>query len=83
MLSKITTKNQITLPKAIMAAIPKTEYFEVEALNDRIILTPVSLHKKTDGIDEVWRKLEAMGISEADVSEAVRWGRHDPLGTSQ
>ncbi len=77
MLSKITSKNQITLPKAIMALVPKAEYFEVEAVNDRIMLTPVRLQSVDSGIEAVWRKMEALGITEADVADAVKWARSD------
>jgi hypothetical protein len=74
MLSKITSKNQITLPKAIMALVPKAEYFEVEAVNDRIMLTPVRLQNG----DGVRRKLEELGITEQDVADAVKWARSTP-----
>ena len=71
MLAKITSKNQITLPKAVMAQVSPSEYYEVEAVNDRIMLTPVRIQK----IDAVWRKLEELGITEDDVADAVNWAR--------
>jgi len=77
MLSKITSKNQITLPKAIMAKVPKADYFEVEAVNDRIMLTPVRVQSADGGIEAVWKKMEALGITQADVAEAVKWARTD------
>lgn len=40
MLAKMTSKNQLTLPKSITAAVDSPEYFEVEAVNGRIVLTP-------------------------------------------
>jgi len=73
MLAKITSKNQITLPKAVMAQVSPAEYFEVEAVNDRIMLTPVRIQK----IDAVWRKLEELGITEDDVADAVKWARKE------
>jgi hypothetical protein len=75
MLSKITSKNQITLPKAIMALVPKAEYFEVEAVNNCIILTPV----KVTRINQVWDKLDSLGITEQDITDAVEWSRHHPI----
>jgi hypothetical protein len=80
MLSKITSKNQITLPKAIMALVPKAEYFEVEAVNDRIMLTPVRLQsvEVDNGIEAVWEKMERLGITEADIADAVKWARSTP-----
>ncbi len=77
MLSKITSKNQITLPKAIMALVPKAEYFEVEAVNNCIILTPV----KVTRINQVWDKLDALGITEQDITDAVEWSRQHPVDT--
>ena len=71
MLAKITSKNQITLPKAVMAQVSPSEYYEVEVVNDRIMLTPVRIQK----IDAVWRKLEELGITEDDVADAVNWAR--------
>ena len=71
MLSKITSKNQITLPKSVMAQVSPTEYFEVQAVNDSIVLTPVRLQKA----DAVREKLAQLHITEADLSEAVTWAR--------
>ncbi|NTW68509.1 MAG: AbrB/MazE/SpoVT family DNA-binding domain-containing protein [Chlorobiaceae bacterium] len=71
MLAKITSKNQLTLPKSIVTAIPKTDYFEVEVENGRIMLTPVRIQQA----DAVRAKLEALGIDDQDVLDAVEWGR--------
>lgn len=45
MLAKLTTKNQLTLPKSVVNAVGKTEYFEVEVENGRILLTPVRIQQ--------------------------------------
>ena len=39
--SVLTSKNQLTLPKAVTRAIEATDYFDVTAENGRIVLTPV------------------------------------------
>jgi len=70
-LAKITSKNQITLPKAVVMQISPTDYFEVEAVNDRIILTPV----RVQNADAVREKLAALDISADDVSDAIAWAR--------
>jgi len=70
-LAKITSKNQITLPKAVVMQISPTDYFEVEAVNDRIILTPV----RVQNADAVREKLAALDISPDDVSDAIAWAR--------
>lgn len=71
MLAKMTSKNQITLPKAVISMLPPSEYYEVEAVNDCIMLTPV----RVQNADAVRKKLESLGITEADIANAVNWGR--------
>jgi len=71
MLAKLTSKNQITLPKAVMSRIDPADYFEIVAESGRIVLTPVRVHKA----NAVREKLRALGISEHDVADAIRWAR--------
>ena len=71
MLAKLTSKNQITLPKAVVSAVAVTEYFEVAVDAGRIVLTPVRILKA----DAVREKLAALGIDEPDVADAVSWAR--------
>ena len=71
MLAKMTSKNQITLPKAVISKLPPSEYYEVEAVNDCIVLTPVRVQNG----DAVRRKLELLGITEQDVDDVVRLTR--------
>ena len=71
MLAKITAKNQLTLPKAITEAVGPAEYFEVQALEGRILLTPVRIQRG----DAVRAKLAELKLSEADVADAVAWAR--------
>ena len=71
MLAKLTSKNRLTLPKAVTAAVEATEYFEVTAENGRIVLTPVRVNRA----DGVRAKLAGLGLSESDVTEAITWAR--------
>ena len=71
MLAKLTSKNQLTLPKALVAAFPGTEYFDVTQENGRLVLTPVRLTRA----NAVRAKLAELGLSETDVAEAVSWAR--------
>ena len=71
MLAKITSKNQITLPKAVMAQVSPSEYYEVEAVNDRIMLTPVRIQSA----EAVRDKLAALNITDQDIKDAVHWAR--------
>lgn len=71
MLAKLIYKNQITLPKSVLAHCQGTEYFDVSEDNGRIVLTPVRLNKA----DVVRSKLADMGIRENDVADAVNLAR--------
>jgi len=71
MLAKLTAKNQLTLPKAVLSSCQGTEYFEVTEENGRIVLTPVRLARA----DAVRAKLAALGLTENDVATAVKWSR--------
>ena len=71
MLAKLTSKNQLTLPKAVLAFCQGTEYFEVSEDNGRIVLVPVRLNRA----NAVRAKLADLGLSEGDVADAVSWAR--------
>ena len=78
MLAKVTAKNQLTLPKSITAAVGPAEYFEVEARQGRIILTPVRIQRA----DAVRAKLAEIGLDEAEIADAVAWARRPARKTS-
>ncbi|MXW93154.1 MAG: AbrB/MazE/SpoVT family DNA-binding domain-containing protein [Rhodospirillaceae bacterium] len=71
MLAKLTAKNQLTLPKAAVAAVDAADYFDVAAENGRIVLTPVRVNRA----GTVRAKLAELGIMETDVADAVAWAR--------
>jgi len=71
MLAKLTSKNQLTLPKAVLSFCEGTEYFDVSEDHGRIVLTPVRINRA----DAVRAKLADLGITEDDVSDAVSWAR--------
>jgi len=72
MLAKITSKNQLTLPKSVTAAVGPAEYFDVATRDGQIILTPVRIQRA----DAVRAKLAELGVTERDVADAVQWARH-------
>ena len=45
MLAKLTSKNQLTLPKAALEAVGAGEYFDVEVRDGQIVLTPVRIQR--------------------------------------
>jgi len=71
MLAKLTSKNQLTLPKAMVSAVGAAEYFDVEVRQGQIVLTPVRIQRG----DAVRAKLAELGLDEADVAQAVGWAR--------
>ena len=71
MLAKITSKNQLTLPKSVTQAVGATEYFDVEARAGQIILTPVRIQRG----DAVRAKLAELNLTDADMADAVAWAR--------
>jgi hypothetical protein len=71
MLAKLTSKNQLTLPKSVVTLVGKADYYDVEVENGRIVLTPVRIQQA----DAVRAKLEALGINEQDVTDAIKWAR--------
>lgn len=71
MLAKKSSKNQITLPKAIVTSIGDVDYFDVTVSNGRIILEPV----RTMQGDEVRSKLKSLGIRETDIDAAIEYAR--------
>jgi bifunctional DNA-binding transcriptional regulator/antitoxin component of YhaV-PrlF toxin-antitoxin module len=71
MLAKLTSKNQLTLPKSITRAIGASEYFDVKVEDGQIILTPVKIQRA----DAVRSKLAELELSEQDITDAVAWAR--------
>jgi len=70
-LAKRTSKNQLTLPKALVEAAGPADYYDVELEGGRLVLTPIHLHRA----EAVRERLEQLGVTEADVAEALDWAR--------
>ncbi len=71
MLVKITAKNQVTFPKAVTDAISPAEYFEIEARDGQIVLTPARISRA----NAVRAKVAELELTEGDISKAVAWAR--------
>jgi hypothetical protein len=72
MLAKLTSKNQLTLPKAAVQALGPVEYFDVRVRKGKIMLTPVRMQRG----DAVRAKLADLPLTDSDVADAVRWVRN-------
>ena len=71
MLAKLTSKNQLTLPKAAVQAAGNAEYFEIQARAGRLVLTPVRMQRA----DAVRAKLAELDLGDGDLAAAVAWAR--------
>ncbi len=71
MLAKRTVKNQITLPKTVIARFGGVEYFDVSTDGETIVLRPLQISRA----DEVRSRLAELGVEEQDVSAAISWAR--------
>ena len=69
--TKRTSKNQLTLPKAVVEQAGLADYYDVTCEQGRIVLTP--LHP--GGAAAVRARLQELGIAEADVADALNWAR--------
>ena len=75
MLTKKTSKNQITLPKKVVELFPGTQYFDANIQDNKIVLIPVRITAAASRLDTVREKMKKLGISQKDVGEAIRWAR--------
>ena len=69
MLAKMTSKNQITIPKKIIGQMPGVKYFEVELKDGKIELKPLRVYE-TD-LEKIRSKMKNLGLQPNSVREAV------------
>ena len=69
--AKRTSKNPLTLPKAVVEKAGVADYYDVVCDSGRIVLTP--LHP--GGAAAVRQRLAELDLNEADVADAVDWTR--------
>ncbi len=75
MLAKKTSKNQVTLPKAIVQQLPDVEYFDVTLTDGQVILRPVVITTPGERLKAIRAKIRALGLTEKDIGQAIRWAR--------
>ena len=71
MLAKMTSKNQLTLPKSVTEELGTPEYFDVEIRGGQLVLTPVRIQRA----DAVRAKLAELNLTSTDVDDAIAWAR--------
>ena len=73
MLAKLTSKNQITIPKKIIEQLQDVKYFAVELRDGVVLLKPVRIYE-TD-LEKIRSKIKKLGLTQETVAEAVKWAR--------
>ena len=75
MLAKKTSKNQLTLPKEIAKKFPDIEYFDIKVKDRKIVLIPVKITPLVTTLEGIRNKMEKLGVTEKDVTDAIKWAR--------
>lgn len=73
MLAKLTSKNQITIPKNVLSNLPDVKYFDVEFKDGKVVMVPVKVFD-TD-LAGIRDKIKKLGLSKDCVKEAIDWVR--------
>lgn len=75
MLAKLTSKNQITLPKSAVMAFEGAAYYDVEVRPEGLLLRPAKIHVASQALEEARKKFKEKGFDEDTITQAVRWTR--------
>ncbi|MFO7802728.1 MAG: AbrB/MazE/SpoVT family DNA-binding domain-containing protein [Desulfovermiculus sp.] len=73
MLVKVTSKNQITIPKKLMDKFQDVQYLDVYYQDGSLILKPVQTYDTN--LESIRNKMEKLGLDSDSVQEAVEWAR--------
>ena len=73
-----TDENRLVLSNEAVAQLQLHygDYFEVQIEGDHIVLTPIRVPTE----ETIWAKIAALGITEKDVADAVKWARDSDGG---
>ena len=77
MLAKLTSKNQITIPKKIMDQLPDVEHFDIFLDNGRVILKPMVIYESD--LEQIRSKIKKLGLGTDTVAEAINWVRNKEI----
>ena len=73
MLTKITSKNQITIPKKIVDQLPDVQYFDLQIKEGIVLLKPVKIYDTN--LEQIRSKMKKLGLRSDSVREAIKWAR--------
>ena len=71
MLAKITSKNQITIPKKIIEKMPNIKHFDIEFKDGVVIMKPIKFYDTN--LDQIRAKIKKLELTEDSVAEAIKW----------
>ncbi len=74
MLAKLTSKNQLTLPKSVTDSLGPVQYFEVQVQSGQVVLTPVRIQRG----DAVRAKLAELELGDDVLAQALSWAVDGP-----
>ena len=73
MLAKITSKNQITIPKKIIEKMPDVKHFDIEFEDGVVIMKPIRFYDTN--LEQIRGKIKKLGLTEDSVAEAIKWAK--------
>jgi bifunctional DNA-binding transcriptional regulator/antitoxin component of YhaV-PrlF toxin-antitoxin module len=77
MLCKMTSKNQITLPKEVLRGFGGREYFNARVEDGRIILEPMIVRPvETRMLSDLRNRIQAQGLTEETSASLIDEARH-------
>jgi|GEM_PF-1703490 len=68
---RISSRNQVTLPRRIMDSLSGSTYFEVALEGEHIVLKPIDIRAKGETLAKVREKIRSLGITEDIIPLAV------------
>lgn len=79
MLCKVTSKNQLTLPKEIIQQFMIHDYFDARVEDGHIVLEPVIVRPLAgEKLRNIRAKVKASGLTEEDAMVLVDEAKHAP-----
>jgi hypothetical protein len=72
-LVKLSSKNQVTVPRKILAQMRATQYLDVEWKDRAIVMKPVAVLEAN--LENIRGKMRRLGSNENSVIEAIQWAR--------
>jgi len=75
MLAKKAIRNQLALPRSTVDEILRADYFEVRLQGRNIVLKPMRNGMSATKLGKVRAKMKRLGLTERDVTKAIRWAR--------